>query len=511
MDVAAPVAPPPLWPHQRGMIDFAVDRRRCMWDAWMRTGKTRSAIEVGAAEKNRLTLVLGPKIVGPVWRAQVARYAPEPTRVLLAHEGPVARRAEELRRALERPDGRPTLAFVNYDSCWRPGLSALLAGTPWDRVICDESQRIKSPTGRAGKFVREVTLAVPRRLAMTGTVMPHSPLDAWGQYGFVDRSVLGWSFVAFKNRHCEMGGKKIRVCGRCKRRADYCRCPSPMIQERSVEIVGWKNLDELAARIAPHTYKVPREVLDLTPSTRQRLVVELGPEAKRAYRDLRRDMLASVRSGTITSKNAAVLVLRLQQITGGAAPIDEGATTRTETIDTAKQDALAEWIEGLGGEPCVVVCRFRHDLDAVHRAAAKTSTDDADGDPRAPGAAAAARSLELSGRRNELEAWREGGAQVLAVQIQSGGIGIDLTRARYMMCYSVGYSLGDYQQAMERVHGPDQKRPVGYYELVARGTIDGRIYSMLNEKKDVIDGVLKLLKNGDPDDDGTDDLDASPF
>jgi len=34
---------------------------------------------------------------------------------------------------------------------------------------------------------------------------------------------------------------------------------------------------------------------------------------------------------------------------------------------------------------------------------------------------------------------------------------------------------------------------------------------MLNEKKDVIDGVLKLLKNGDPDDDGTDDLDASPF
>ncbi len=511
MDVTAPVAPPPLWPHQRGMIDFAIAKRRAMWDAWMRTGKTRSAVEANSREKNRLCLVLGPKIVGPVWRAQVARYAPEPTRVLLAHEGPVAKRAEELRRALERDDGRPTIAFVNYDSCWRAPMSSIVAGVQWDRVVCDEVHRIKSATGRTSKFVREATRFVPRRLGMTGTLMPHSPLDAWGEYAFVDPAVLGHSFVAFKNRHCEMGGKKIRVCGRCKRRADYCRCSSPMLQDRSVEIVGWKNLDELAARIAPHTYKVPREVLDLTPSTRQRLYVELGPEAKRAYRELRTNLVSQVRTGAITAKNAAVLVLRLQQITGGAAPIDEGTSTRTETIDSAKEDALAEWIEGLGGEPCVVVCRFRHDLDVVHRAAAKTSTDDADGDPRAPGAAAAARSLELSGRRNELEAWREGGAQVLAVQIQSGGIGIDLTRARYLMCYSVGYSLGDFQQAMERVHGPDQKRPVGYYELAARGTIDGRVYQMLNEKKDVIDGVLKLLKNGDPDDDGTDDLDASPF
>jgi len=28
MDVTAPVAPPPLWPHQRGMIDFAIAKRR---------------------------------------------------------------------------------------------------------------------------------------------------------------------------------------------------------------------------------------------------------------------------------------------------------------------------------------------------------------------------------------------------------------------------------------------------------------------------------------------------
>ena len=78
-------------------------------------------------------------------------------------------------------------------------------------------------------------------------------------------------------------------------------------------------------------------------------------------------------------------------------------------------------------------------------------------------------SLELSGRRDELKRWQDGGAQVLAVQISAGGIGVDLTRARYSIYYSLSFSLGEYDQALSRVHRPGQTRP-GNTSIWLRGT-----------------------------------------
>ena len=71
-------------------------------------------------------------------------------------------------------------------------------------------------------------------------------------------------------------------------------------------------------------------------------------------------------------------------------------------------------------------CRFHADLDAVHNAAK----------------AAGFHSLELSGRRDELKRWQDGEAPVLAVQISAGGVGVDLTRARYSIYFSLSFSPG---------------------------------------------------------------------
>ena len=83
-----------------------------------------------------------------------------------------------------------------------------------------------------------------------------------------------------------------------------------------------------------------------------------------------------------------------------------------------------------------------------------------------------------------------GKATVLAVQIQSGGTGIDLTRARYCVYLSAGYSLGDYEQSLARVHRPGQSRSVHYYHLVAQGTVDEKVYEALRNRKQVVESVL---------------------
>ena len=133
------------------------------------------------------------------------------------------------------------------------------------------------------------------------------------------------------------------------------------------------------------------------------------------------------------------------------------------------------------GEAMVVFCRFHHDLDNVH----------------AQAEALGVRSLELSGRRDQLAEWQEvDGPPMLAVQIQSGGLGIDLTRARYAVYYTIGYSLGELDQAKARVHRPGQTRKVTNVFMQASKTIDEGIYRSLRNKRSIVEFVMSLVTKG---------------
>jgi SNF2 family DNA or RNA helicase len=167
----------------------------------------------------------------------------------------------------------------------------------------------------------------------------------------------------------------------------------------------------------------------------------------------------------------------LQQVAGGWVKTDDGQHHR---VDSSKEKLLADTLEDIGpGEPVVVFCRFHADLDAVHDAAKSTAFP----------------SLELSGRHDELKRWQDGGAQVLAVQISAGGVGVDLTRARYSIYYSLSFSLGEYDQALSRVHRPGQTRPVEHIHLSVRNTVDTKIMRALEKRAEVVEAILAEIKN----------------
>jgi len=81
------------------------------------------------------------------------------------------------------------------------------------------------------------------------------------------------------------------------------------------------------------------------------------------------------------------------------------------------------------------------------------------------------------------------------VQIQSGGLGIDCSRAAYAFYYSIGFSLGDYQQSLARLHRPGQTRCVRYYHLVCKDSVDEQVYAALRSRQNVIEAVLARLTN----------------
>ena len=96
---------------------------------------------------------------------------------------------------------------------------------------------------------------------------------------------------------------------------------------------------------------------------------------------------------------------------------------------------------------------------------------------------------------NEIGRWQAGDAQLLAVQIDAGGEGVDLARARYSIFFSVGFSLGKYEQAKARTHRPGQNKPVTHIHLVARNTVDQKIMRALEKRAEVVQSILAEIKN----------------
>jgi SNF2 family DNA or RNA helicase len=455
------------WAHQLEAYNFALPKRGALLDLAPGTGKTKIAVDlfVNSTPQDAVGVVLCPlSVVEDVWQRQVPEHSGDPElRVVALARGTVAKKRREAEDEVRAAKllGRRLLLVVNYESAWRPPLAGFLLGLRPALLVLDESHRCKSPTGKLSTFARSLAAVSGRRLALSGTPAPHSPLDLWAQVDAVAPGVLERRFFPFRTRYAVLGGFEGK------------------------QVVGFRRLEELQVRLAPVVFKVGNEVLDLPPLLHERRSFDLSPAAAKVYRHLEEDLYAYLEASgeQVSVTNALERLLRLQQITGGWVRADgEGEGVRGELVevDTGKRELLLELLGDLpASEPVVVFCRFHSDLDAVVSAAASA------GRP----------AFELSGRRRELPEWRESALDgaVLGVQIQSGGVGVDLTAARYVAYFSLGYSLGDYLQSLARVHRPGQTRPVVFYHLVARNTVDVKVYEALSKRQDVIAKVLGLV------------------
>jgi len=425
-------------------------------------GKSRVAIELAHACNLSPLLILCPLRVVEVWREQFERHLPG-IYDFLALDHRVKTVADKTRLAREKlawatAKGRKLVIATNYESARLEPFAHWALATAWPLVIADEIHKTKSAAGAISRFLGRLGLMAKYRLGLTGTPMPHSPLDIWAQYRFLDRSIYDATYTAFRLRYAVMGGHFIGGAYR--------------------EVVGWKDLDGLRAKFFSIAYQVGAEVLDLPGEREQTLYTALGTAGARVYRQMETDFVARLSSGEqLSAANKLVQLLRLQQITSGAVMTEGGAVTE---VDNAKECLLEDLLEDLdAGEPVVVFTRFRYDLDVVHRVAQRLG--------RA--------SAEISGRADEIATWkRPDGPPILAVQIQAGGVGIDLTRAAYAIYYSLGFNLADYLQSRARLYRSGQRRPVMFYHLGVHDSVDAMVARALARRQDLVESVLQELK-----------------
>lgn len=463
---------PPMWPAQEEALQFALERPACMLDMEMGTGKTRVAIDaIMARPEVRTVLVVCPKAVMGVWPRELAKYAEEGSYCTFQRKpGETVQRTairlwdflnEGTLLTADETDTRKRIVVINYDSVWREPLGNYLVRLADRReihmVVLDESHRAKAAGSKVSKYLAMLGRRVPVRMCLSGTPMANSPLDVYGQYRFLDRSIFGTNFEAFKQQYAVLGGPERKF------------------------VVGYKNQQELMTRFRSVAYtcrmsdvadriKLPEALPPV------RVGVELPARDMRTLAELSEEFVAECAGGFVTATNVLVKMLRMQQICAGFCPVQDGPLEDAEVRDLnqAKGDMLQQILQDLPPEEQVVVfCVFQHDLDEVRMVAHSEGRH----------------YFELSGRAHQLEEWREDPGAVIAVQIQAGAEGVDMTCARHAVYFSLPHSLALYDQSKARLYRPGQGERVSFLHLVAEGTVDEAMYESLQRKRDVIDSI----------------------
>lgn len=459
----------PAWLHQKQAYWFGeqLDSLGLLMD--MATGKSKVVVDLIANRGHLRTLIIAPPAVVNVWPKQFRVHAVDPPKVVAPRiktskgsRTSVAQRAEEIAAALKyTPASQPLVCVVNYDSIFRTPMDKLLLDQQWDFIVLDESHRIKAPGGKTSMYCGKLGKKAANRAILTGTPMPHSPLDVYAQYRFLDPGIFGTSFATFRARYALMGGFNGH------------------------EVLGYQRQDELAEKMYSIAFRVmATDVLNLIPPIHEDRFCTLEPAARKIYADLYDNMVADVGTGQVVSDNALVRLLRLQQVTSGAMPVDDPDTGDREmvVISEAKKELLADVMEDFAtDEPVVVFCRFTHELKQVEAVCEKQGR----------------RYGELSGPRKDGltdDSTMRDDIDVLGCQIASGGVGIDLTRARYVIYMSTGHNNGDYEQSLARVQRPGQERQVVYYHLHCEDTIDEGVAQALANRQSVVEFVMGLGK-----------------
>ncbi len=330
---------------------------------------------------------------------------------------------------------------------------------PFDMVVLDESSSFKNAKSKRFKALKMVLQRIARLLLLTGTPAPNGLEDLWAQIYLLDSGErLGRTITSFRESFFTQ---------------DYAhpnqtwRTYSP--QEGADSRIRAAIADICISMKAEDYLQLPDFIEDVVP-------VILDEKARKAYRELEREMLLEVEEETVTAASAAVLNGKLLQLCSGAVYTQEGNVVE---IHDCKVEAFLEVIEQLHGEHALVFYWFQHEQERLLKALATTGK----------------RVRVYRGAADET-AWNAGEVDVLLAHPASCAYGLNLQQGgRHEIWFGYpNWALELYQQANARLYRQGQSRPVICHLLVVQNGMDEDVIAALHGKGDTQEALMQALK-----------------
>ncbi|GAB1509028.1 DEAD/DEAH box helicase [Actinophytocola sp. KF-1] len=407
----------------------------------MGLGKTVTLIALHLHRGTGPTLVVCPASLLGNWEREIRRFAP----------GVAVHRYHGGGRAIVATDG---FVLTTYGTM-RVDADAL-STVDWDLVVADEAQHVKNPRSDTARALRRIPARA--RIALTGTPVENNLSELWAVLDWTTPGLLG-SLGEFRARWAQPveAGDPLAA-------EQLARLVTPFLLRRRKSDPG----------IAP----------ELPPKTETDRPVTLTREQAGLYEAVVRETMALIRESTGVQRKGLVLKLltALKQVCNHPAQYlgehDGVLTGRSGKLELL--DELVDTIRAEGGGLLVFT-----QYVAMARLLARHLAE------RGVPAQLLHGGTPVRQRDELVRTFQESDVPpVFLLSLKAAGTGLNLTRADHVVHYDRWWNPAVEAQATDRAYRIGQDRPVQVHRLIAEGTLEDRIATMLAAKKELADAVL---------------------
>jgi SNF2 family DNA or RNA helicase len=404
-------------------------------------------------------LVVCPNTLKLNWRREVRKWIPQ-------------RRVEVINATDKQIWLNTDITVINYDLLQKH--SAALAARGYVVMVLDESHMVKERGTIRAKECIALSKIIPKKLLLTGTPIVNRPKELISQLMILERMKKFGTQFAFLQHYCQAQQTKY-----------------------GWDTSGASNLEELHEKLRA-TCMVRRrkeDVLKELPDKQYTFVpMELDNPAEYALAE--RDVVEYLKQCALKNKAFLAAIAHMtpedkQNAMNARASSAEAMAERNEAlrrIEICKQLAakgkmagLIEWITDVidTGQKLVV---FGHHVAFVKKLV-NHFKDSA-------GAVCIMGEVSLEDRDKNVQRFQnDDNCRLIVCNMEAGGLGLTLTAASTAAFFELGWTPTGHDQCEGRLHRISQKNAVAIYYLLAAGTIDEEIYSILRDKRDVVDAV----------------------
>ena len=423
---------PPL-EHQKEAVQKLVENKKFILADDMGLGKTTSTIIAALESGAKKVLIICPATLKINWKREIENYSDKS--VYIAEGKNFSTDAD--------------FVIINYDiiknfhDTKKKGESQILDAN-FDLVVVDEAHYIKNATAQRTKLINDLVKKVDRLWLLTGTPMTSRPIDYFNLLSLIE-SPVAKNWMAYAIRYCQ--GYQFNVGGR-----------------KVWNVMGASNLEELRDRTSGLTLRRLKEnVLDLPDKIITPVYLRLK---SKMYEEIMGEYYDWYDKNPEESKSLTVQFTKLTKI--------------RQVIADEKINHTIELAENIieQGKKVIIFCNFTDSLNKICEHFGKAAVK-VDG------------SMSKPERQHSVDSFQESDkVKVFVGNIKAAGVGITLTAAEAVIMNDLSFLPSDHAQAEDRAYRYGQKNNVLVYYPIFENTIEGIIYDILNNKKQVIATVM---------------------
>jgi SNF2 family DNA or RNA helicase len=449
--------------HQITALQQSWNKKEYAWFMEMGTGKTKVAIDnIGILNQQNLidtAIIVAPKSVYLNWEDEIANHLSSeiPYSIYSWNKSKKDIETKNLKVYLINTEALSHKSGVLF-------VKEILTKNLKSIFIIDESTSIKNQGASRTKNILKLSqLALYKRI-LTGSPVTKSPLDLYTQCAFLSPELLGFSsFYSFRARYAVMDAVHVG-------NQRYIHVPKYYV-----------NLDELNSKLRTFSYRVRKdECLDLPEKIKQLRTIQLTTEQRSVYNNLKEKAIAIMQDESVSFTVKLVELLRLHQITNGFLKTDEGNIKEFE--ENPKMDELLNILEQIEGK-AIIWANYVHNIESINSKLielyGKNSVVNIYGDVDA-----VKRKEAVHRFQNDPE------CKFFVGNPSTGGFGLTLTAASYVIYFSNNYNYEIRIQSEDRAHRIGQNKNVTYIDIVAKDTVDFHIMKALQNKLQISNKTL---------------------